>query len=271
MNDEKQLVAVAEDDLPLPTVAPDSQADALVPDEYRPALPILDAEIPALAQEVRAATRTSLANVAYGRYLAEPSDVHLRALHEALYAVAVSIPMYGKQDEDIERDAAIAVDHCMTKLGRFQPQQYKGRTLPFTAWAIRVIRNKIFDQMRKRIRAEARLRKAEARREAQIALDIFRARKEKRFEFNPAQIASVTPKLRPMQAKLLRLKARLPKLSDGQIAEKLQVTLPQLRNRWSRTRSKVKQLLKPKRVWLNPKPRWYPGAATYKPVPKITI
>jgi len=216
----------------------------------------------------RQPTPAELANDAYCQYLAGQSAPRKRAFRKALLAVAFNISKHMTSDESKQEN--VAVHHCLTQLsqGKYQPKEYKGRVLPFTAWAIPVMRNKMKDIQRKIWAAEKRRHKLAAKHAREEAERWRIARKRRRFEFTREQIASIQKRLKLKQSQLLKLKRQ--GVPNREISEKLNLTYPQLHNRWSRLRRKIRgvlesnanreSLFKPRRA------RWYPGAETLQPI-----
>jgi DNA-directed RNA polymerase specialized sigma24 family protein len=242
MNDENKQSAIAVDDLPSPTLAP------------------------------LHGKRTQIANAGYVNYAADPSAVNLQLFRDSLSTLAYGVVKYLVSDTEWDEYAAIAADHCLAQFerGKYTPKP----TAEFSTWAAKVMRRKVYTVRRDVKRAEARKARHEAKQERRPYEEFVRRQQEHKrnqFEFTEDEVERVTGQLKLGQAKLLELKAR--KLENGLIARQLDLTLPQLHNRWARLRKKIASLLTPKRLWLNrnvgSRPRWYPGAPSYTPLRKI--
>jgi len=206
---------------------------------------------------------------AHTKYLAEPSDANSRVLHKALRAVAYNFSyVVSKNWLHLEKESRAAAKHCLIQVSKYRPQEHKGRIIPFSTWACRVMRNKMRDTNRKIFRAERKKLRKEAKRDEQIAQNAIRQRQlnKRKFQtaFTPAEVAFATKQLRAKQIELLKLKSRTPRLPDTKLAAQLGITLAQLHNRWSRLRKKMKALLDSEvrrdRLFKPARPRWYPGA-----------
>lgn len=146
-------------------------------------------------------------------------------------------------------EATLASDHCIARLqtGKFRPKEYSGRIVRFSTWASTVMRRKLHDSREKEYRATLRTLRHEvkrARRDAQNASETRQELKKKckrdeALEKLSDQLKEVGQHLKPSQAELLKLKSR--GLSNVEIAERLGVTQPQLRNRWCRLKKIVKR------------------------------
>lgn len=291
IDDNEQLIAVAglgedSEDLPAPVTEP-PEAEALPMDANSIQALTQRVSSISIAKELQAeklakdkqreqelatrVARTKIANEAHAKFVADPSDANCEVLRSALrtLAIGVLIPMHIDW-----KPSELAADHCLKQVqrGMYKPDP----SARFATWAATVMRNKIRDSMRKTWRAQKRRARKEAKLDAQAYERYARImRKYKRlppFEFTREEVKAAAIQLRAKQTQLLELKAC--GVSNRKIAKKLNLTLSQLYNRWARLRKRVKQILKPKRTWLNsPSPirRWYPGAETYKPLAKANI
>lgn len=239
------------------SIAKELQAEKLAQDKLR-------------AQELAVrVTSTQVTNEAYAKYVADPSDANLELFRRALWTLAIGVTKPIAVPD--WKPAELATDHCLkqVQLGMYKPDP----SAKFATWAATVIRNKIRDYMRRIWRAEKREARKEAKEDAQIyARGARMMRKYKRntlFEFTWEEVKTASKHLRPPQARLLELKAN--GVSSRKIAKELNLSLPQLYNRWARLQKRVKQIVKPKRVWLNPARRWYPGAESYTLARKAEI
>jgi RNA polymerase sigma factor (sigma-70 family) len=214
--------------------------------------------------------RSLAVDEAHAKYVANRSPENLDALSKVIHHYAYAPTMILSNAREYQPIADVAAKHCVDQVQKYKPLEHNGKTVRFSTWAAKVIRNKVRDANRRLWREERRQRRIEVKHIKQDSEKILRKRQESReryrVEFSSTEIEAVAKKLRPIQLQLLTLKSKTPKLPDAKIAAKLGVTLPQLRNRWTRLRRKVKRMLESMarlELLLNarqPQQNWYPGA-----------
>jgi RNA polymerase sigma factor (sigma-70 family) len=213
--------------------------------------------------------RSQAVDEAHARYVAEASPENLSALRDAISTYAYAPALVLSNSKDFHVVAELAAKHCIAQVKQFRPREHNGRTVRFSTWAAKVIRNKVRDANRKLFRDVRRKQREEARLDKQATIEQLRKQKEAKKKYSVAfkdvEVNAVIKKLQQRQARLLKLKCRTPRLPDAKIAADLGVTLSQLRNRWSRLRGKVKRMLESMaklELLLNagPQQKWYPGS-----------
>jgi RNA polymerase sigma factor (sigma-70 family) len=221
------------------SIAKEFQAERLAQDKQR-------------AQELAArVTSTQIVNEAQAKYVADPSDANCELFRNALLTLAIGVV---KQLHMTDwRLLEPAVNHCIKQVqrGMYKPDP----SAKFATWAAKVMRNKLRDSMRKVWRAKKRKARMEAKEDAEAyekhARIMRKYKRTPKFEFTREEVKTACKQLRPKQARLLELKDNGAR--SGKIAKELNLALPQLYNRWARLRKRVRQLVKPTRIWLKPR------------------